>query len=52
MVQVSKGNSGRLQSADFAHNLLCIDHDNIVSFQTFAQIYLMTDKGGPLNTTN
>jgi multiple sugar transport system permease protein len=23
----------------------------IVSFQTFAQIYLMTDKGGPLNTT-
>lgn len=23
----------------------------IVSFQTFAQVYLMTDKGGPLNTT-
>ena len=23
----------------------------IVSFQTFSQIYLMTDKGGPLNTT-
>ncbi|MDP2174232.1 MAG: sugar ABC transporter permease [Candidatus Cloacimonadaceae bacterium] len=23
----------------------------IVSFQTFAQIYLMTDKGGPLNST-
>lgn len=23
----------------------------IVSFQAFAQVYLMTDKGGPLNTT-
>ncbi|HPX09996.1 MAG TPA: sugar ABC transporter permease, partial [Candidatus Cloacimonas sp.] len=23
----------------------------IVTFQTFSQVYLMTDKGGPLNTT-